>query len=108
MTPDGTVWVIPGKAWAIPGLPNGVPTDTCFRLTGNYFAAPDGSLWFTNGCYLYRQTDAPNQQTPYGAISFQYFKVSQPLNPSGLIIAPMPDGTVWFVGESTEEIGHLT
>lgn len=81
---------------------------------GNFFTAPDGAMWYSDGCWIIRQTEKPDGFTPYGTSSFQAFTGPSPINPNAapslgeLIFAPLSNGTVWFVGQSTDQIGRLT
>lgn len=84
-------------------------TQACFAAAGNAWSAPDGAIWFRAGCDLERLTLIYNGYSTYGTPSYQLFPAPTALDPNaGLVLAPMADGSVWFVGQSVDEIGRLT
>lgn len=81
----------------------------CFEANGNVWSAPDGAIWIWAGCDLERLTLTYNGYSTYGTPAYQLFPAPPALDTySGLVLAPMADGTVWFVGQSADEIGRLT
>jgi virginiamycin B lyase len=102
MAPDGIARVVYGPKWT----PD--PAQACNATSGNLWAGPDGALWGWTGCLLERLTVAPWGQVPYGTPSYQVFTVPNVPDVNHLVLAPLADGTVWFVGQSTDQIGRLT
>jgi streptogramin lyase len=108
MQPDGKEWVFYGAEWG-PGNQSPTPPPACFAVSGNMWAAPDGALWGWSGCLVVRLVVTYSAYSVYGNPSFQLFTVPAALDGnSGLVFAPLADGTVWFVGQSTDQIGRLT